>query len=328
MSDLHTVDLVLSHFPNVTARTINPLGGAGGFSGARFWKIQSEDEQLCLRRWPQEHPSRTQLQAIHDVLLRAVEQGFLQLPLPVRSRDGSTIVYLAGHFWELARWLPGVADFHANPTSERLDAAMQTLARFHLSTRPANSPPSPAPGILSRGDHLRRLLALDASDWSRDLTALNWPEFQQRATSILHFFDKHAQGIQMLLSTASKLRVRLQPCIRDIWHDHVLFEANQVSGFVDFGAMRVDHVGCDIARLLGSLIGDTRDRWKRGLEAYQSVLPLSPDEMTLVDAFDRSTVLLSGMNWLHWVAVECRQFEDGQRVLNRLDEILLRLRHL
>lgn len=163
---------------------------------------------------------------------------------------------------------------------------------------------------------------------SRAVATFAWPEFQQRASSIIHWFNEHALGIKPLLELASRSHVPLQPCIRDIWHDHVLFERDEVSGFVDFGAMRTDHVACDVSRLLGSLVGSDREKWKQGLENYQSLRPLTGEELVLVDAYDRSTVLLSGMNWVQWIAVEGRKFDDRQRVLKRLDEIIQRLQQV
>jgi homoserine kinase type II len=116
----------------------------------------------------------------------------------------------------------------------------------------------------------------------------------------------------------------LQPCIRDIWSDHVLFEGHRVSGIIDFGSMRVDNVAGDVARLLGSLAGDDLAAWQRGLEAYEAVRPLTDDESALVTVFDESTMLLAGFNWLDWIIAE-RQFENPSEVVHRLTMIINRL---
>ena len=126
------------------------------------------------------------------------------------------------------------------------------------------------------------------------------------------------------LQACIKLRVALQPCIRDIRHDHVLFQGDAVSGIVDFGAMRDDNVATDIARLLGSLVGNDRSGWHAGLEAYQQVRALTPEEHQLVASFDASSVTLSGMNWLKWIYVDGRQFDDRRAIEGRLDEIMMR----
>ena len=63
----------------------------------------------------------------------------------------------------------------------------------------------------------------------------------------------------------------LQPCIRDVWHDHILFLGDSVSGIVDYGAMAVDTVAGDIARLLGSLVGNHVADWEEGIDAYHQL---------------------------------------------------------
>jgi homoserine kinase type II len=123
-------------------------------------------------------------------------------------------------------------------------------------------------------------------------------------------------------------RVPLTPCIRDIWHDHVLFEGNVVTALIDFGALRPENVAADVSRLLGSLVADDEAGWTAGLAAYEELRPLSPIERQLVTAFDASSVLLSGLNWLQWVFLDGRQFNSHATILDRVDANLARLRHL
>ena len=121
------------------------------------------------------------------------------------------------------------------------------------------------------------------------------------------------------------MQVTAQPCIRDIWHDHVLYVGEEVSGFVDFGALRMDHVAADISRLVGSLVGDDPHRRAAALAAYAATSPLTDADHQLIEAYDRSSTLLSAINWLQWVAVEGRRFENRAGVLSRLDQLLARL---
>jgi homoserine kinase type II len=120
----------------------------------------------------------------------------------------------------------------------------------------------------------------------------------------------------------------LQPCLRDIWHAHVLFEGDRVTGLVDFGSMRPDNVATDIARLLGSMAVDNHDDWQLGLLAYQGVRRLGENELALVEMFDRTAVLMSGLQWLEWICLEQRDFSDPAAVLARVDECLARLQVL
>ena len=92
--------------------------------------------------------------------------------------------------------------------------------------------------------------------------------------------------------------------VRDIHAEHVLFEGDNVSGIIDFGALRIDSVATDVARLLGSMVGDDEAGWQVGLAAYMSVRPLSDDERRLIKVFDESTVLMAGTNWLEWIYLD------------------------
>ncbi len=117
----------------------------------------------------------------------------------------------------------------------------------------------------------------------------------------------------------------LHACLRDVWHDHVLFEGDRVSGIIDYGAARVDHVSVDLARMLGSLVEDDRALWDAGLEAYRRVRPLSDAEEGLAVALDRAGTILSVANWLRWLAVEERAYEDPAAARRRMATLVARL---
>ena len=58
--------------------------------------------------------------------------------------------------------------------------------------------------------------------------------------------------------------IRLQPALRDARPEHFLFEDDRLSGLVDFGAMGVESVAADLARLIGEWFdGDPDARRKR-----------------------------------------------------------------
>ena len=127
-----------------------------------------------------------------------------------------------------------------------------------------------------------------------------------------------------LLTAAANIGVSWQPCIRDIWHDHVLFEGDRVSGLIDFGALRCDTVAGDVARLAESMAGDDFDQWQCAVDAYRAIRPLSDDELTLVQAFDRTAPLLAAINWIDWIFRSGRTFDDPAEVTCRVKKILSR----
>ena len=99
----------------------------------------------------------------------------------------------------------------------------------------------------------------------------------------------------------------------------------RVSGVIDFGAIRLENVAADVSRLLGSMAGGDRQGWETGLAAYQAIRPLSPEEEALIEAFDQSSLLMAGIQWIEWIYVDDRQFEDWAAILTRIDRLLMRL---
>src|SRR5262245_2753004 len=119
------IDEILRQFPpDVQPVAVEPLGSAGGMSGAQFWRISTAQRTLVLRRWPTEQPTPERLRFIHAVLEHAVRQGVAVIPLPIHASTGETFVAYRGHLWELAPWMPGAADYGTSPTPEKLRAAL------------------------------------------------------------------------------------------------------------------------------------------------------------------------------------------------------------
>jgi homoserine kinase type II len=310
---------------------------SGGFSGSRLWKVQSGEGVMCLRRWPAEFADQTQLRWMHGVLAGVFRAGFRAIPVPLETANGQTFVMQGGYLWQLEPWLPGEAEngpppFRGVPEA-RVVAAMTALGEYHraVSGDPANClPDAAAPGMLKR---LALLEALRSGGMERLMAAVAanrtaWPELAERAQGIYEAFRVAAGHIAGQLRQATGWMVPVQPCIRDIHRQHVLFEGDRVTGIVDFGAMQPDSVAADVARLLGSLAMDVADLWQAGLQAYQNVNVLTEPERLLVELYDQSGVLLSGIHWLKWVFIEGRQFENRPAVLARVDEILVRLARL
>lgn len=346
---------VLNRYPADCQPTeVRALGTAGGHSGAQFWRLTAPGGELCLRRWPREHPTPQRLRAIHNVLAHAWDRGLRFIPRPMATRDARTFVQQDGYLWELTAWLPGWSDYHARPSEARLRAAMQALAAFHAAAAAppvagASSPSAPAltgfpvaatvaphsgvlgpcPAVGQRLTRLRDLMGGGLAALRRDVdrNAARWPEVAARAAPIFSLFGTVAGRIERGLSTVASASVPLQPCIRDIWHDHVLFEGEAVSGLIDFGAMRTDNVACDIARLLGSLVRDDPAGWEVGMSAYEATAVPAIDRR-LVSALDESGVLLSALCWLEWVFREGRRFDSPSAVISRVDEHVQRLANL
>lgn len=130
------------------------------------------------------------------------------------------------------------------------------------------------------------------------------------------------------LVTAAQTRLPRQPAIRDIWHDHVLFTGDEVTGIVDFGALNVDTPLTDIARLVGSLVADDVDARGFAMDAYAELRPLSQEDRQLIDLLDESGQVVAAVNWPTWLYVERRDMGPIEPIIRRLDEILRRLERM
>jgi homoserine kinase type II len=308
---------------------IEALGSAGGMSGAEFWRFESPSGRLVLRRWPSEHPPPERLQWIHEVLFHAAKRGIAFIPAPVRTQSGESFVQDAGHLWELAPWMPGVADYEASPSAEKLRAAMTALGRLHAAVDDfpirSSQQKADAPAIVRRLGRLRRLAGGEIAELSQALGNVKWPDFERLARFFLTALPVYLPRAVERLTPLVNVPLAIQPCLRDIWHDHVLFTGDEVTGIIDFGAVEIDNPATDIARLLGSLVGDDAFGWRAGLDAYAKVRPLAADEETVVRAIDASGTILAGCNWIRWICIDGRQFEDRERIRQRFERIISRL---
>ena len=308
------------------------LSGAGGFSGAMFWRLETAAGPLCLRRWPREHPSPEGLTLIHRVLEDVAKSGLDVVPAPLKTNDDGSYVHQGGHLWELAPWMPGQADYRQSPSDAKLVSALETLARFHRAAESCSlgqAARGPSPGLSERLENLQSLGSGELDELTRRLSGgAGWTQFVVEARRVVDLYPMTASRVRAALEDCNNVEVPLQPCIRDIWHQHVLFMGTSVSGLVDFGSMRVETVAGDVARLLGSMAADDEQKWELGLAAYQQIRPLADAELMLVGALDKSGVLLSGFSWIRWICREGRQFENPEMIVQRMREIVDRLAHL
>jgi len=325
---------ILDYFPvDCVSTQVESLGSAGGFSGALLWKVHAPRGLLCLRRWPREHPSQKRLEFIHGLLGHVATNGCPIVPVPVhlRSSTPSTFVKQDGYLWELAPWMPGEANFEQNPSTEKLCNAARALASFHHASSDYRRPTAssaPAPGVCERLEKTRiwRQKDLEQIDAQiKTTSALASPIDIGQSQMVLNHAKNTIEAVERELSALSTLDVPIQSCIRDVWEQHLLFSGDEVTGLVDFGAARPDTVVVDIVRLLGSLAISDQQLWKIGLQAYESLRPLSLAERSLLPALDRSAILLSGLNWLRWIFLENRNFSNWSAVTSRLNNIITRI---
>jgi homoserine kinase type II len=209
---------------------------------------------------------------------------------------------------------------------------MATLAKFHASVAdfpavpPLASSRGVAPAVTQRLARLSELQYGGIELLARSITDSTWPDFAAIAREFAAVLPAAVPIAIARLAPLAEVPLPLQPCIRDVWHDHVLFVGDQVTGLIDFGAMDIDTPTTDIARLLGSLVGDDECSWQEGLNAYSNVRPLSATERSVISARDVASTILAGCNWIRWIYLENRHFDDRPPIIARVERLLDRLR--
>lgn len=330
MNSIHPGQILKSHFPAIESPGRLVPVEASGFSGAAIFRVDTQAGSFCLRRWPTGTMSGSRLAGIHRLVTEMFLSGIHVVPVPLAAENGLSFVEDGGTLWQLEPWMPGEADFHETPTAARLESALTMLARIH------NVGEAASPAAIHRGTpqtiperlEILRETVRDSVRIEAGLSQESDARFRIVARKIATLFAKRQTAITAALNDASRNPVPILPCLRDVWHDHLLFSGDTLTGLIDFGAVRLDTVSADLSRLLGSLFQSSfeldRSRWDEALSIYERSRPLTTGERSLIPILDESGVILSGMHWLRARYVRNSPF-DLPRVCERLESIAARL---
>lgn len=318
---------VLSRYPAVfSAARLTPLGNRGGFSGARLWRVEAGAASFCLRAWPVRQSDPSRLDFVHGLMRGARGAGLTFVPAVVAASDGCGHVAHAGRLWDLTEWLPGRADFHAAPTAERLAAAARALARVHAAWENARATETGVcPAIVRRLTAAAEWQELRRSGWRPRRDSADADPVRPLAERAMPLVDRLVRTIAEQLRPWRERRWPLQPCHCDVWHDHLLFEGDRLTGLVDYGAAKVDHPSVDVARMFGSLVPDDPSAWRNGVAAYRVVRPFGDEEIDLALALDVTGAVIAAATWLRWLYEEFRPFEDRAAVAGRMTALVERM---
>jgi homoserine kinase type II len=229
--------------------------------------------------------------------------------------------------WELTEWLPGRPDYHEHPSPARLQSACAALARLHCAwlTGATVAGRGVSPSVGRRLEAVRSWQRLLRSGWEPGFPAGDAHPVHAVARRAWGLLPRWVERVRPSLVSISGQPWALQPCLCDPWHDNLLFEGDQLTGLVDYGSVKVDHVAVDLARLLGSLAEDDADGWQVGLEAYRVVRPLDRHEEELARALDWTGAVVGVVHWLRWLYLEGRAFADRAKVAARLESLVGRI---
>lgn len=337
---LQTLHDVLSFYSaGYSPKTMPSWGESAGFSGAEIFRIETALGFYALRKWPAASLPGERIKGLHRLLRHVFDACLYEVAVPVAALNGETLVTHAGRYWQLEPWMPGRADYWMHPSPQRLRDVMARLALFHQLTRDYADAGSARQWFFHEDQAIspavkERLAFLN--EWKetkihRLRSALNTKarrELYEMGKELALRFDRTAQFIEAKLEVLSRVPFRLQPCLRDLWHDHVLFTEEKVTGLIDASACRSDNIAADLARLLGSLLLDDRAAWELALEEYEEHHSLDGQEKALLEALDQSGILLSGLAWMDRLVLEGEPVSNFANVLARLESLCGRLKTL
>jgi Ser/Thr protein kinase RdoA (MazF antagonist) len=285
----------------------------------------------------------------HVVQSVLAAHGPFVVPVLLKSKSGLTLTRVDGREWELATWRPGRADFHDRPTPARLVAAMRMLGQIHRTLGDRIATPWPfrmeaglgrdvvaaerrrSKSAARRAERLAELVSPTGRALQRASAAKAPPELQPLVRDAVALVEHHAPADLSQALHWQDQDLPLQYRLGDIHDDHILFVDDEVTGVIDFGAVDFDSPAGDVARLLGSLVGDDRDRWREGFAAYESVRPLTAAERRAAEFFHTSGSVVAAANWLAWLwpndATQAPPIPDRDRAVARLSRLVERLRN-
>jgi len=311
--------------PLLSSGLPRPLGNHGGFSGARLWRVDGPAGSLCLRAWPTGF-SPARLFFIHLCMTGARDAGLTFVPRTLPSLHKTLRIEYGDRLWELQEWLPGEADYHRWPSFAKRQAACAALARLHTCW-PSSSRFDEGlyPAVKRRLEAVHEWRELVQSGWRPLAHASSDDPARPAAERAWYALAGRIDAIPDLLRRWNTRIWLLQPCLCDIWHDHVLFDGDRVTGVVDYGAMKIDHPAVDVARLLGSLVEDDPVGWATGLAAYREIRPFTAQEEELARALDVAGTTVGASVWLRWLYHDGKEFADRAAAARRLEVLVKRV---
>lgn len=320
---------------NPAPLTVEPLDRLG-FSGAPLARVTCAAGSFILKAFAVETPPE-RARWIHALMAHLVTEGVREVPPVCRTPRGDTLVTdPTGRLWEMVQFMSGGP--LDSPTPAEAAVAATAVARLHRAaiTLPSDAVTGAATtavpaAVTRRRDQARQMLVHPWSDRRARIECraddLPWLTRWDRAIALFAACSGPRSLAHVAAFDPGPLPV--QPVVRDLWSDHVLFAADrqQVAGIVDFHAAAFDTPATDLARLLGSWwVGDRPAEraagWHAALVAYDRLRPLSDAERRLVPFLAAAGVVCALDNWFRWLLEERRSFPASDAVERRIDGLM------
>ena len=306
---------------------------APGLSGAILFRCEADSKkQYALRRWPK-NTSVKRISHVHHVMKAARGNGCDVVPRLFRlakhpGNQTQTVAYEAGHHWELAEWMPG-EPIACNVPLDAIETGARAIACFHRSVRSLGTSVQSAPAIRIRQSRL-----IELEDRLPETLRANADAFSPVVRSALNLANEILRAkwasvrseISRSLERYAATPVLTQCVIRDVHREHILFANSDVTGLIDFDAVRVDTPLTDLARWAGGLMVDRENPqsvWTSALAGYHQATTFSQRDaagsLELLNVIFYSSAWITLANWSVWLGLEKRQFPcDDQIIANRV----------
>jgi homoserine kinase type II len=242
------------------------------------------------------------------------------VPTVFAGFGGRTVFTEAGRVWDCGRWQPG--DPRTEPSATEVALACEAIAHLH-GVWAGETQRGPCPGVQNR---LRALA-------ENEPLLLAGPDALPPVSPILNQLLRRAV---LVAARAAPLAVRalrpwehqtvvLQPSVRDLRGEHVLFNDGRVSGIIDFGAMAFDHPAVDLARFFDDFAETDDTLFAAGMNAYRAAHGAFEASDEFVRVLARTGAVCSVLGWLVRLAVRREPLADPLAVAARLDLLLARV---
>jgi thiamine kinase-like enzyme len=212
-----------------------------GFSGATVWKGSLDRvSQFALKCWPTS-VSTERIPFIHRAQSDVSSLSFV--PKLIRTRRGNTFCDVDRRLWDVSTWMPGDAESGNDFIVPRRRAAVNALVSIHRIWASTFQAEEICPAVQ------RRLSLIDDyRQWSHSrATGTN----DSQLVTLMARLPVHLNKAELVLRPWTRQRVPVHLCFTDVHREHVLFTDDEVTGLIDFGAVKLDSPAADLARLFG-----------------------------------------------------------------------------
>jgi len=274
------VELVLSKFD--ISFPFSLLSRNRGLSDSVVYKVNSSDGVFALKSYNPH--ALISLKNAHTFLDKTRKNNFVLFPLIIRNKDNATVVYHDGFYWDLSSWIQGnIPDC----SILNLVQCVNELAKFHVAIGSEQSGFGVMPAMESREVEIN----------SFSISAINFSAIGfLPLVNLVELLKWVRHEVGRSLGSPNPI-VKIQYCWGDARRENILFNGSEISGFIDYCAMRNDCREVDVSRMISSFAGDDYLMWTNALNAYSETSEIN---YLVCRKLDILGTIVSLYRWLKW----------------------------